>query len=237
MTTTDAWIDEYRSDAFESIAGWLAPGALDLLRAVGRVQDELRVDGGVAEIGIYRGRFFIAMNGLVHDGSIRSIAIDLFAAQHLNIDSSGYGDADAFRANLERYDRHEGSNVELLSADSTTLTPSDILAHLPQRPRIFSVDGGHTPEHTISDLRLAAAVVSPQGIVFLDDILNAHWLGVIEGTVHYLDEQPTLWPVAIGHNKLLLCPMSMHAIYRERLAKQMEFRKTVRLCGYDLLAT
>ena len=56
--------------------------------------------GGVVEIGVYHGKFFIAMNGLITDPSVRSVAVDLFESQDLNIDSSGRGDADAFRANL-----------------------------------------------------------------------------------------------------------------------------------------
>jgi hypothetical protein len=229
------WLAAYANDAFDRIDGWVDRGALGILAALDEVQTRRGIAGGVAEIGVFHGRFFIAMNGLVTDPSVRSIAVDLFELQDLNIDSSGHGDADAFRANLAQHDRHRGENVVLLSADSTRLTPSDILDHLNARPKIVSVDGGHTPEHTISDLQLASGVVGGFGMVILDDVLNPYWLGVIEGTVRYLEQRPTLWPVAIGHNKLLLCPMSAHRTYLDALRPVIDARGNVRLCGYELL--
>jgi hypothetical protein len=236
LSGSSRWLSEFVDGSFERIDGWVDRGAIDFLRAIGEIQDGWSVEGGVAEIGIFRGKFFIALNGLVADPAFRSIAIDLFEGQDLNIDASGSGDIDTFRANLRLYDRHRGENVVVMSADSTQLRPSDILDELNTRPRVFSIDGGHTPEHTISDLSLAAEVIGGRGIVILDDILNAHWIGVIEGTVRYLDRRPTLWPLAIGHNKLLLSPMSVHAAYLDALGRKLEFRKTVRLCGYDTLA-
>jgi hypothetical protein len=203
---------------------------------VDSAQRQLGVPGGVLEIGIFRGRFFIALNGLVDDPATRSLAIDLFADQHLNIDSSGVGDEEIFRRNLARHDRHGGRNVVVMRADSTTLTPEDVLSHLNRRPRIVSIDGGHTPEHTISDIKLAQAVVDPSGMIFVDDITNPHWLGVVEGVVTYLWQRPPLWPVAVGANKLLMCPISVHSTYRAQLQGLVKFQKTLRFCGHDVLA-
>ena len=45
----------------------------------------------------------------------------------------------------------------------------------------------------------------------MDDITNPHWLGVVEGVITYLRQQPTIWPLAVGCNKLLMCPISVHA--------------------------
>jgi hypothetical protein len=126
--------------------------------------------------------------------------------------------------------------VVVVRADSTTLTPEDVLARLNRRPRIVSVDGGHTPEHTIADIKLAQAVLDPAGIVFVDDITNPHWLGVVEGVITYLRQQPPIWPVAVGCNKLLLCPISVHATYRSLLHELTSFSKSLRFCGHDVLA-
>jgi hypothetical protein len=230
------WLDRYWEAGFQQVEGWVAPGALKLLDAVDRAQHELRLRGGVMEIGIYRGRFFIALNGLVDDPTIQSLAIDLFADQQLNIDGSGRGDESVFRQNLAQFDRHGGRNVVVLRADSTTLTPSDVLTHVNVPPRIVSVDGGHTPEHTIADIELARGVLDPSGIVFVDDITNPHWLGVVEGVVTYLQQRRPLWPLAVGYNKLLMCPISVHARYRELLPKFIQFAKSIRFCGHDVLA-
>jgi hypothetical protein len=236
MIRAASWLERYQREGFEQIEGWVANGVFELVGAVDESQHEMGVQGGIMEIGIYRGRFFIGLNGLVDDPSTLSLAIDLFADQHLNIDGSGLGDEAIFRSYLERYDRHAGRNVVIMRADSTTLTPADVLSRLNARPRIVSIDGGHTPAHTISDIELARSVVHPQGIVFVDDVLNPLWLGVVEGVITYLNARPVLWPVAVGRNKLLMCPMSVHGAYLKALPKYTEFRKTSRLCGHEVLA-
>jgi hypothetical protein len=117
------------------------------------------------------------------------------------------------------------------------LTPSDILRQVPIRPRLISIDGGHTAEHVVSDLTLSAAVVAPAGLIIVDGLLSAGWLGVFEGVVTYLMRRATLWPVAVGYNKLVMCPMSVHEAYRSLIMRSgiVSFPKTTRLCGYDVL--
>jgi hypothetical protein len=230
-----SWLDTYRRNGLDQIEGWLNPGVLDVLEEVDIAQRSLGSSGGVMEIGVHQGRFFTALNGLVADPSIPSLAIDVFDDQELNIDRSGSGNEAIFRENLRLYDRHQGSNVVVIRADSTTLAPQDLLDRVAVRPRIVSVDGGHTPEHTISDIELARGVMDPRGLVFVDDILHADWVGVIEGVVLYLYRRPTLWPVAIGYNKLLLAPMTLHARYQGLLKESLPVRKVVRFCGYRVL--
>lgn len=217
VQTDESWLWRYVDDGFAHTEGWVMPQIMKILVAVDRIQAEMGIGGGAMEIGIFRGRFFMALNALV-DPAYRSLAIDLFDDQQLNIDGSGRGDERVFRENLARWDRHHGENVEILAADSTTLRPEEVRALMPDPPRFVSVDGGHTAEHTVSDIRLAQTVVHPRGVVLIDDILNPNWLGVIEGVVHYLSGVPLLWPFAIGYNKLLLCPMSVHRRYLAMLA-------------------
>ena len=40
----------------------------------------------------------------------------------------------------------------------------------------------------------------------------------------------------IGHNKLVMCYMSVHEEYRKLLEAHLKFVKTTQLCGYDILA-
>ena len=75
--------------------------------------------------------------------------------------------------NLTRMERgelwHQGENVIVKRADSTALQPEEVLKELSVRPRIVSIDGGHTPEHTISDIELARSVLAPRGGGVLSD--------------------------------------------------------------------
>jgi hypothetical protein len=57
---------------------------------------------------------------------------------------------------------------------------------------------------TLNDLRIAETTAIADALVFLDDILSSHWLGVITGLFDYLSAKGSLAPVAIVPNKLIM---------------------------------
>ena len=241
MTTTTeayaAWLENYRVTAKAGqVEGWLNANLFPSLVWLHEIQQTLGARGGIMEIGVHHGLFFMTLNAMVEAGEGTSYAVDLFDQQEMNIDKSGKGHMASLEANLALHDRHKGANVERLAADSTRIAPQDRARLAAARPKVISIDGGHTAEHTISDLRLAAEIVHPLGAVFVDDILNPNWPGVIEGVVLYLNERPTLWPVMVGFNKMILVPMSVHPqvfkMFQERIPKY----KRVSIAGYSLLS-
>lgn len=165
--------------------------------------------GNVGEIGVHHGRYFILLELLRRDGE-RAAAIDVFDLQHLNRDKSGKGSKEKLRANLLRYGSGR-DGLDLIEADSLSLAPKD----LPGPFRLFSVDGGHTSEHALNDLRLAEAVCTPGGVVMLDDILNQPWCEVVYGFARYKEAGGSLAPFAIFGGKLFLTnDEQMAAVYR-----------------------
>lgn len=234
------WLDKYANEGFQKVEGWVDGRMLEILKILHAVQERLGVRGGVMEIGVHHGRFFLALNGMVAPGEGQSFAIDLFEDQSLNIDSSGCGSISIFVNNLKSYDRHGGNNVVTIQTDSTRLRHDATARFRTDPPKIISIDGGHTVEHTISDLMFAESIVHSSGAIILDDILNSHWIGVIEGLITYLQRRPTLWPVFIGYNKLILVPMSVHheilGTLQHELPSDLPLGKVVEICGYSLLA-
>jgi hypothetical protein len=228
------WFQQYSRN--DTVQGWVDPHFFNILAVIGDALNAVHVPGGILEIGVYHGKFFLAANALVDDPTAKSVAVDVFDRQNLNIDGSGQGDLSIFKNNLKMFDRHAGQNVIVMTADSTVLHPDELLAKSGQPFKIVSIDGGHTAEHTISDLELANAVVHPYGFVLVDDILNHHWMGVIDGVTTYLRRRPTLWPLAVGSNKLVMCGMSMFAAHQKFLREHYSFSKTTYLCGYEILA-
>jgi hypothetical protein len=228
-----AW-SEFQTNSFAKIEGWVMPEILPVIAYCDQLQQEMAARGGVVEIGVHHGKFFIALNQLCEVDE-PSLAIDVFDSQHLNIDKSGSGSMDAFKDNLRSYCRHQGSNARILAADSTMLNASVVLSQLGMRPRFFSIDGGHTVEHTLNDLRLASECVSDVGIVFVDDILNPDWIGVFEGVTKFVSQSPTLLPLAVGFNKMLLCRLSYHEYFLDNFAKFSYAAKRVQFCGKSLI--
>jgi hypothetical protein len=81
--------------------------------------------------------------------------------------------------------------------------------------RIFSIDGAHSWQHTVSDLALADDLVTSGGVVIVDDILNSGWPGVVNGVARYLllSANRRLFPFMIGLNKLWFTTPDYHERY------------------------
>lgn len=225
-------LQKYMSSGFDSVPGWCDMGLFTAVDKLNKIQNAFEARAGVLEIGVHHGKFFILLNQVTEEDDC-SAAIDLFDEQTLNIDQSGSGDLLAFKRNLELFDRHGGKNVRIFSTDSTTLTPS---LFGDTRFRFISIDGGHTTEHTLNDLGLVVNWLHSCGVVFVDDIFNYHWPGVIEGVIRFLLTAPTLVPFAIGYNKLLLCRLSYYRCYFEAMRTSGLETKLVSLVGRQLVA-
>ncbi len=208
--------ETYRALGRRTVQGWVEPQTLDILRTLTKSQDGAGVEGAVAEIGVHHGKLFIAMLLLNRPG-VAAVAIDVFDDQELNVDQSGRGDRHRFEANVRRW--ADWSSVVVKQEDSTNLTGAEVreLAHGPVR--LFSVDGGHTEETVLADLRTAEQAIGPGGIVVADDVFNAEWPSVSVGTLRYLDTDGALVPFAIGFNKTYLADEVHAARYREAIRR------------------
>ena len=196
-------INAYWRDGSPHVEGWLAVELLDHLKCIARAQDDAKLVGNIAEIGVYRGKLLIAMAHLARSGE-RCVAIDIFDDQAKNIDGSGAGSLDVFRENFQRY---APDDVELVTikADSLAMTLDQRVAvardHGPFR--LFSIDGGHTVQHALNDLLTAQDMLADGGVVLLDDIFHRHWPGVTEAVgLFYSGYVPRIAPFlhAYGFN-------------------------------------
>ncbi|PUA79666.1 class I SAM-dependent methyltransferase [Nocardioides currus] len=193
-------LDRYRDQGLAEVQGWFEPESAELMADLLLHQLDLGLGGGVAEIGVHHGRSFLLLaNGLGPGES--AVALDVFEHQEQNTDHSGRGDRGRFEDNLERW--APGVPVAVVARSSLDVSVEDA-REVFGRPRMFSVDGGHTAEITRHDLELAEASLGEGGVVVLDDMLNGHWLGVLTGTATYLLDQPRLVPFALSPNKLYL---------------------------------
>ena len=198
--TVSERLERYRTHGLAEVEGWFEPESAEVISALLLHQLTLGLAGGVAEIGVHHGRSFLLLaNGLAPGEP--AVALDVFEHQEQNADHSGKGDRARLEANLESWAPSAAVRVvESSSLDVAVPEAQDVFG----RPRMFSVDGGHTAEITRHDLQLAEASIGPGGIVVLDDMLNGHWLGVLTGTASYLLDEPRLVPFALSPNKLYL---------------------------------
>lgn len=193
-------------------------------------QGRINVRGGVAEIGVHHGKFFIVLY-LVSSANEPAVAIDLFSQQHLNTEASGEGDLEQFKRNLSKY--ADTSHLVVHEGDSTQLCSADLLRLGGGTLRLISVDGGHTPEITAHDLGTAEGALCEGGILILDDCFNGMWPGVSEGLHRYFAERRNvipLVPFAIGANKVFFC----HEEFADRYSEVLH-GMTAKFAEHDFL--
>ncbi len=202
----------YRHFGHRRVQGYTESSAIGLLQAVDELQRAAGIRGPIAEIGVHHGQLFIAMKLLQQAGE-HAVAIDLFENQAANIDKSGEGNRSEFLRNLDRW--ADRTDLVVHQGDSTQIVPGDIPAL--SGVRLFSVDGGHTEEIVLSDMRLAEKSLIDGGVVIADDVFNQQWPGVCVGTVHYLEQGGALVPFYIGYNKVLFTQPEHADRYRKAL--------------------
>jgi hypothetical protein len=204
--------NSYRLVGHRRVHGYTESPALGLVGVVDAAQRAAGISGPIAEIGVHHGQLFIAMKLMQRPGEA-SIAIDLFEDQAANIDGSGEGNLDRFLQNIDRYSTRDGLVIH--GGDSTKIKPGDI----PEMSgvRMFSVDGGHTEEIVLSDMRLAENSLADGGVVIADDVFNQQWPGVVVGTLRYLEQGGALLPFYIGFNKVLFAQAEHIDRYRRAI--------------------
>jgi Methyltransferase domain len=198
-------------------------------------QRRLSVRGPVCEIGVHHGRLFILLHLLAATDQ-RSVAIDLFALQHENIDHSGEGSLDMLLRNVQRHggDLHR---IKVVAENSRRLTAQLIVEACDGRPCLLSVDGGHMADISCHDLGLAHDAICEGGIVILDDYFNPAWPGVSEGTCRFMEHHNRhLEPVAITSNKFFMAHGTGPAeSYREELLRRYPHAKSSIVFGRPVL--
>jgi hypothetical protein len=231
----------YLENGFSQVHGWCQSPTVKVLAELSSLQEEAGVFGASGEIGVHHGKLFIALHLLRSPGT-RSLAIDLFADQELNLDRSGSGDSSHLRRNLEAW-CPDPDAADPMARDSLDLGDEDVLAILQRygRFRWFSVDGGHTPSHTVNDMRLAQRLTASGGIVILDDYHNQDWPGVHEGFARlYLLDTPKVAPFLCGFGKLYLTTHGHHQRFFEGSWGRMHAAghkvKIVEMYGHDVLS-
>jgi hypothetical protein len=203
--------NRYRAIGQRFVTGFLQPEILLVLDVLNAAQRTKQVSGAVAEIGVHHGKLFIGLRLLQPPGQ-KSVAIDIFGDQELNIDGSGHGDFEKFENNVKLWSSVD--DVIVHTGDSTKLEPAKLRELAGGDIRFFSVDGGHTDEIVFSDMKLAEATLADGGIVIADDVFNEYWPGVATGTLRYLSDGAKLTPFLIGFNKVFFTHAEYSEFYR-----------------------
>src|ERR1700739_3702700 len=177
-------IDRYLAQSYERVRGMSSRFAAAICGYLIRRQSALGIGGELVEIGIFEGRFFIAM------------ALGLAPGEKaLGIDRFDWPDADVegrFRAHCaphgvapERYFSWK--------ADSREISSAALREKLGGRPvRFVHIDSHHSRECLINDLELVAPALHRDAIICLDDMLHPGYPMMASAVFDYFDRHPQM---------------------------------------------
>ena len=208
---------EFIASKVSPIPGWLADEAALLTAHLVRAQRVLGISGPTLEIGVYKGKYLSVLYALSEPGEA-VVGVDLFIGSEdvaATIDEVGN--------HIEAACGHR-RQLTLLPLDSTKVSARQLRRDAGgQDFRFISIDGGHTREVLLSDLKLSRAVLKRGGIIAVDDVFNHTTPGVTEGLCKYFARlRPGLAPFAHCYNKLFVTTPDFHARYLEETVRFVE---------------
>ena len=211
-----AEVDRYIADGYPSVVGMSSQFAAAITCGLMRIQTELGITGPVVEIGPFEGRFFIALAKALAPGET-VLGIDLFDWPNPEVQGRCI-------ANCDKHGVPASARV-IWKTDSRKLTAESLLAKLGgQRPRLQHIDGEHSRQVLSNDLELATAVMAPEGILVLDDMLHPGYPTLMVAVHAYLERHQEMCVLAIidretivAATKFVLCRKDWFKRYEEAL--------------------
>jgi hypothetical protein len=225
-------VDRYLADGFERVRGMSSRFAAAICAHVVRRQTALGVAGPIAEIGAFEGRFFIALALALEDGE-EAFGLDRFDWPDAGVEAR-------FLANCRDNGLPPG-RVRALKRDSREISPDELGALLGNQPvRFFHLDGDHRAESLTHDLALAHAVLHPQGVICLDDMLHPEFPFLVLAAHDYLRAHPEMRLLCVidredivAAAKFLICRADAVALYEDELMRS--FRSVQYTLGGEAL--
>jgi predicted O-methyltransferase YrrM len=225
-------VDRYLDEGYESVRGMSSRFAAAISAWCLKHQAAHGVSGHFAEIGTFQGRYFIALALALEPGE-RALGIDLF-------DWPSAATLEIFEDNCGRWGVDPPRRVTW-KADSTAMSPAALQAKLGRGPvRFFHIDGDHSPEPLMRDLELAKAVMHPQGLICLDDMLHPGYPFLVTTVQRWLEANPEFRLMCVidredivAAPKFLICRLDAVPLYETALMSH--FSKQHFVLGGDAL--
>ena len=204
-------LEHFNSHVYGHVEGWLGDRMWQIVNVIGTILDTNGVCGNIAEFGVHHGLFLFLLNALRNENEV-CFAIDVFDEQHLNVDCSGRGSLAVFLSHVETLMASQRQSFRIVQRDTMSFSTSEVADLFGKNGvKFFSIDAGHTVQHTFNDLHLAQEVLVPGGVIALDDYMSPHWPGVTEGFYRFTGSaNRRLKPFLYFQNKLFLTTISEH---------------------------
>lgn len=184
ISSGDDRLDAFLADGYMKIRGMSSRFAAAICGHVVRRQTAMGINGDLLEIGTFEGRFFVAMALLLRPGE-HALGLDVFTWPSAAV-------YDHLLENCAAAGLAPGSYTAW-KIDSRHISAAELRARLPGgAARFIHVDSEHFSDCLRNDLELAHAVLRPDGVIALDDMLHPGYPTLIVTVLDYLARHPEM---------------------------------------------
>jgi hypothetical protein len=221
---------DYIFRRMKTVKGYLDPVDAFMISTILIAQSKAKLKGSVAEIGVYFGRSFLLMAGLLQADE-RAFAADLFnIGVRSGNDSLQLASFVASGAKLGiPIDRNMifVGNSHMLNAEAVIKKTGAL--------RFINIDGGHLLADVESDAALAKAATADFGVLCFDDFCNPEWPEVSLGVFNFLRANESRFSAfALSPKKIFVCQNAYFDLYTSVIRDAPVLRKIHRI-KVDLL--
>jgi len=221
VTSGIAAADRYIAHGYDSVVGMSSRFAAGICATLMRIQTNLGVNGHVAEIGAFEGRFFIALAHCLKAGE-KALGMDLFTWPNPQV-------KDRFEANCSRHGVPAEKRITW-AVNSNETMPDELRGKLGGGGvRFFHIDGEHSRAALAKDLELATAVIEPGGLIVLDDMLHPGYPTLMVTVQQFLERHPEMTVLCIidretivAATKFVLCRTDWFKRYEGVMLEQFK---------------
>ena len=212
-------IQEYFTTHINSLDGWFYPIDALLFAYISEIQEQCSFYGNLCEVGVFKGKS-LSFLCLMANELEKVYGIDLY-------DGSDYSDT---LKTIFTVTGDEKSAV-LIQENSLNITFDELVKIIGAPLRFLHIDAGHLFEEVLSDLEKFSQLMSPIGVVVLDDYYDRAYPGICAAVHSFLinDNFTNFVPFAIGANKIYLCNPSLANHYQRQLITKPHFQNDLRL--------
>lgn len=211
-------VKKFLTETHEQIEGWFFPLDQLVFYELMAVQDNLNIDGDIAEIGVYHGKSLVLLS-LLKSAAQRLLGFDLFDEDHQPITEK----------NLLNFGLD--TNVILRKGLTSDISADDLEALMPRALRFLHIDAGHEYHEVLEQLELFSPFVGDQGIIAMDDYQDREFPGIEAAVLDFAnrDRPRRFVPFLAGGNKMFVCPSHLAAMLQRIILARPNFMDRCRL--------
>jgi len=196
-------LNKFINEDAPRIEGWFYPFDMFSFALVDHVQEVLGIEGGICEVGVYKGKSLVLLSHLIR-GDERLFGFDLFP--------------DRLREEAQSTLTAFGTpcSAELVMSDTSSITREALAAKFGQGLRFLHIDAGHEYHEVLHQMVVFSPFVKEGGCLVMDDYQDREFPGIEAAVLDFceIDRPRRFVPFFSGGNKMYLCERHMSARYQ-----------------------